>query len=184
MSTGKVAWAVATAVAFMAVGRDAHAFLDTGTLLTNAASATYMGGGQATQVTYSATAKILVANPAVMMWKDCTPTYVGTAGGYVTCVITYSNGGANTAFNVVITDRLPYNGAWVDCTAANQSNYLTGAATSATLYYSIGNPYGPWTQGCPPAGITAQAPGVFLHWVATPLGIGRSGVITFVLNVY
>jgi hypothetical protein len=67
--SSKVARSAVVALALVAgAGGNALAFLETGTLLTNAASATYMGGGQGTQVTYSATAKILVANPAVFMW--------------------------------------------------------------------------------------------------------------------
>src|SRR5687767_7904104 len=76
------------------LGQPAFAFLDTGTLLTNSASATYSAGVQGTSVTYSATAKILVANPAVFVYKDVTPTYIAVAGGAVTYTICFSNGGA------------------------------------------------------------------------------------------
>ena len=55
--------AVLTAVL---VAGEAGAFLDTGTLLTNSASATYSAWNQASSISYSATAKILVANPAAL----------------------------------------------------------------------------------------------------------------------
>ena len=131
-----------TAAAAWLVAGNASAFLDTGTLLTNAASATYMGGGQGTSVTYSATAKILVANPAVYLWKDVTPTYMAVAGGQVTYTICFSNGGANTAFNVTIFDHLPqnttwtagYSAWWVDLTGTGRD--FSGAAPNGASGYS------------------------------------------------
>lgn len=157
------------------LGTPAMAFLDTGTLLTNSASATYMGGGQGTSVTYSATAKILVANPAVFLWKDCTPTVVSTVGGYITCVLSFSNGGANTAFNVTVNDKLP-NG--VGCAFMGLVSSWSGAG--APLASWSGNNT-TWGAGVPPVGQTS-ATSVFLRWIVPSLGIGVSGVITFVVS--
>ncbi len=148
----------------------------------NAASATYTGGGQGTSVTYSATAKILVANPQVFLWKQVAPTVVGSAGGLVTYTLCFSNGGANTAFNVTIVDRWPNNAYWVDCTAVNYSAWVGGGATIT----------GTWTTAvpgvnasalCPPSGYAGPATGMFFEWVVSPMGIGYSGCITFTLSL-
>jgi uncharacterized repeat protein (TIGR01451 family) len=163
-------------------GGNALAFLETGTLLTNAASATYMGGGQGTQVTYSATAKILVANPAVFMWKDVNPTFVGTVGGWVTYIICFSNGGANTAFNLMMTDRVPYGSAGV--AIGVNSKWVVGSGATVAATYSIVGPTGPFTTAlASPAGLTSTAGGLWLHWVASRVDIGASGCITFEANI-
>ncbi len=178
--------ALAAAAAWLVAG-NASAFLDTGTLLTNAASATYMGGGQGTSVTYSATAKILVANPAVYLWKDVTPTYMAVAGGAnVTYTICFSNGGANTAFNVTIFDHLPQNTVWqtagysawyVDLT--NTGRDFSGTPPNGAAAFSAGAPP-PW--GALPADGTAVAAG-YLQWVVPSLGLGKSGCIVFVVKL-
>ncbi|MEK7767998.1 MAG: hypothetical protein AAB368_17335 [bacterium] len=162
--------------------REAAAFLQTGTLLTNSASATYSAGSQGTSVTYSATAKILIANPDVYLWKDANPTYVGTTGGIVTFLICFSNGGANTAFNVTITDALPPNTYWYDatCTAPNyvQTGNVTVAGTITRAYAQ--NIAGPWVVGCPPN----TSPMYFLRWTVSRIDIGKSECITFAASVY
>ncbi len=181
MRTGKlVRVSLATVALVVLGGGEAFAFLQSGTLLTNAASATYLGGGQTTSVTYSATAKILVANPAMFMWKDDTPTVVGTAGGTVTYLICFSNGGANTAFNVTIKDRLPNNTFWL---TLGYSAWVSGG-TIADSYGSTAN--GPWTDGPLDTTLTDMTPsgaGLFLQWVASPVGVGKSGCITFLLSI-
>lgn len=166
-------WALAAAAGLL--GTPAWAFLDTGTLLTNSASATYMGGGQGTSVTYSATAKILVANPAVFLWKDCTPTVVSTVGGFITCVLSFSNGGANTAFNVTVNDKLP-NGS--GCTFQGLVSSWSGVGVPAASWSANGTT---WAGGVPPVGQNSGT-SVFLRWIVPSLGIGVSGVITFVVS--
>ena len=167
--------ATALAAGASLLGSPAGAFLDTGTLLTNSASATYMGGGQGTSVTYSATAKILVANPAVFLWKDCNPTVVTTVGGFVTCVLSFSNGGANTAFNVTVNDRLPNgNGCWFQGVVSSWSG--AGAPAGSYSYNST-----TWAAGMPGVGVNS-ATGIWLRWIMPSLGIGVSGVITFVVS--
>jgi len=167
---------LALAAGLSLLGSEAAAFLDTGTLLTNSASATYMGGGQGTSVTYSATAKILVANPAVFLWKDCTPTVVTTIGGFVTCVLSFSNGGANTAFNVTINDKLPNGtGTWFVGLVSSWS----GAGVPVPSWSANGTT---WAGTVPPAGTQGPAAGMFLRWIVPSLGIGVSGVITFTVS--
>jgi len=186
--------AVVIAAAVMCAGK-AAAFLETGTLLTNAASATYLGGNQGTSVTYSATAKILVANPAVNIWKEDSPTYVQTVGGLVTFQICFSNGGANTAFNLHVFDRLPNNAFWMPTSYSGWYGNLSGIPTELNFYWctnaactfessgfwSGNDPDGPdlwtWDDGTAP---------VLLRWMTGPaqgLGVGASGCISFTLSI-
>ena len=173
--------------------RNAHAFLDTGTLLTNAASATYTGRSQGTSVTYSATAKILVANPAMFLWKKANgvdKTYVPTAGGIVTYSICFSNGGANTAFNFTITDRWPNNTYWAFAGSSDPSYgaWVGGAQAITASYTTVSLVAGPWqpvTAANPPAGSAAPPTGTatWIRWVIPMMGVGYSGCVTFALSV-
>jgi len=154
----------------------AAAFLDTGTLLTKAASATYMGGGQGTSVTYSATAKILVANPAIFLYKDVNPTYVSaSAGGTVTFSLCFSNGGANSAFNITINDHIPNNATYI--TAGYSAFYadISGSNGTPIATWATG-PAGPWTGGPPP---NMQTGNMYIHWVVPNLGVAKSGCIYY-----
>jgi len=192
--------------ALMVVGGKACAFLETGTLLTNAASATYLGGNQGTSVTYSATAKILVANPAVFMWKKggscdpnmqagATPTYIGVVGGVVQFRVCFSNGGANTAFNGQIVDRVPNDAEWI-----SGSGWFGKLNGSPTTFLAVGGvrhchdntctpSAGPWASDYPTAGdATPTALGgvnLFVRWMtgaSEGLGIGASGCVTYQVN--
>lgn len=186
---------VLAAMAVLAAG-EAGAFLDTGTLLTNAASATYAAGTpgsyQQSSISYSATAKILVANPAVYLWKDIDgPTCVtASAGGQIVFSICFSNGGSNSAFNVTVKDRLPnatyfiglstYSSWWID---------LNGVGQTLTTYYGNLPAAGVWYPVRPavfPAGesMCPQATCPFLQWVVPTLGVGKSGCVRFTVSVY
>lgn len=179
MRTEKLFRVVLALAVLVVWGGPARAFLETGTLLTNAATATYMGGNQGTSVTYSATAKILVANPAMFLWKGVTPTVAGTSGGFVTYVICFSNGGANTAWNVTITDRMPNNTFWQAVNSAWVSN-----STLTTTHNLSDPPVNPWAANEPPLNTYSDDINpVFLRWVAGSVGVGRSGCITFTLSV-
>lgn len=179
---------VLAAVLSLVVSGSAHAFLDTGTLLTNAASATYMGGGQGTSVTYSATAKILVANPALFLWKDVNPTYLCTTGGTVTYKICFSNGGANTAFNVVIKDRLPLN-SWALAGSGSAEWYQPIAGGYATIPAGntawSSNGGASWATGAAlaPYGTNMGGGTGFYQWVVPDMGIQKSGCIIFLISI-
>ncbi|MEK7477639.1 MAG: hypothetical protein AAB152_18625 [Candidatus Coatesbacteria bacterium] len=166
---------VIAALAFVFGAGRAGAFLETGTLLTNAASATYSGGGQGASVSFSATMKVLLANPSLFLWKATTPTIVTSVGGYVTNTISFSNGGANTAFIVTINDKLP-NGA--GCWFMQQVDAWSGSGVPAASW--SGNNTS-WAAGAPPVGQTS-ATSIFLRWIVPSLGVGVSGVITFVVS--
>ena len=172
---------------------NAWSFLDTGTLLTNAASATYTGGSQGTSVTYSATAKILVANPAMFLWKSASPTVVAASapgGGIVTYSICFSNGGANTAFNFTITDRWPNNAFWQFAGSSDPSYgaWVGGAQTITATYTTVSLAAGPWlpvTAANPPVGTATPPTGtaVWIRWVIPMMGVGYSGCVQFALSI-
>ncbi len=163
-------------VAMLAGGR-AWGFLDTGTLLTNAASATYMAGSQGTSVTYSATAKILIANPAIYVWKEVTPTYAATlTATVVRFTICFSNGGANSAFNMLIFDHLPPNVYIGSCAAADYSGYAVGTTLQGMYGSSIN---GPWTNFTPPGTCPTATNALWLRWQVGMMGIGTTGCISF-----
>jgi uncharacterized repeat protein (TIGR01451 family) len=172
--------AVVAAVLAGGLGAKAHAFLDTGTLLTNSASATYSAGAQGSSVTYSATAKILVANPAVFLWKDGTPTQVtASAGGTVDFSICFSNGGANTAFNLTITDKLPNNTYWWGNYSMWYSDLTSTVQTGVIAYYATAGANGPWFPN-PPMG---QPQPLWIQWVIPNQGVGKSGCVRFTISV-
>lgn len=172
---------------------EAAAFLNSGTLLTNAATATYTAGGAGGGVTFSAMMRVLVANPALFAWKSCTPSVVSSMGGLVTCTLCFSNGGANTAFNVTLNDKLPNgSGMWWrgyaavtdpgGCAPVGTTGFWVGAGASKWDSYSM-NGGASWTAGAPATGQQAPAGGLMLRWRVNSLGIGVSGAITFLMSV-
>ena len=181
--------AFAAAVGLIAGG--GGAFLDTGALLTNSASATYAAGTpgayQQSSISYSATAKILVANPAVFLWKDIDgPTCVTqSVGGTIVFSICFSNGGSNSAFNIVVKDKLPNNTYWIGL-ATYSSWYINLAGTGSTLTTLYGPTYagGTWYTVGAAQNMCPQATCPFLQWVVPNLGVGRSGCVSFMVSVY
>ncbi len=173
--------AVVAAGAILMIAGQAQAFLDTGTLLTNSASAVYEApAGTNNSVSYSATAKILVANPAVYLWKEATPTQVtASAGGLVTFKICFSNGGANTAFKLTITDKLPNNTYWWNSHTSWYTNLSGSAVTTMQPYYSPTSVNGPWYNPVP----MGLGQPLFMQWVVPEMGVGMSGCITFTVSV-
>jgi len=161
-------------------GGNALAFMDTGTIITHSAMATFMAGGQASQATYSSTSRILIANPSLFIWKQSTPTNIGTAGGWATYVICFSNGGFNTAYNLLLTDRVPYGSSGV--AIGTNGSWVAGGTVTGT--YSTIGANGPFvTPLIPAGGITSTVGGLWLHWVVTQVGIGASGCINFAANI-
>lgn len=157
-------------------------------------SATMTTGSQPASVTYSATARVLLVNPLVHIWKENAPTYVMAMGGLVTFLISFSNAGSNSAFNVNILDRLPNNSFWLPASYSGWYRDLGGAATPLTFHYCAGAGCtansGPWVgpdPDGPPAGTwdNGTTP-VYLRWVTGQgqgLGPGTSGCIMFTLSI-
>lgn len=180
------AFCAATLAFLLAAGQNAYAWLETGTLLTNSASATYKAGDQPTSVSYSATAKILISNPKVFLYKDVNPTYVSAAGGggLVTFSLCFSNGGANTAYNVTITDVLPNNCYWMS-TGCTDTYYDAWQSVGAepTISYTTDN-WGTTFPGCPPFDWGVSTWDFYqIRWVVDVLDIGESGCIWYVVRI-
>lgn len=154
--------------------REAGAFLQTGTLLTSMASATFQNWGLGTSVTYSATSKLIVQNPSINVSKDATPTTVAAAtGGLITYTISFSNGGFSTAFYVTLNDALPNSdGVWFQGIVSKWSSVGLPAGSWSTNGVA-------WWPGEPPTG--QQGP-VRLRWIVPSLSIGASGIITYVVS--
>ena len=180
------------AAAVLLAAGEAGAFLDTGTLLTNSASATYAAGTpgnyQQSSISYSATAKILVANPAVFLWKDIDgPTCVtASAGGTIAFSICFSNGGANSAFNITVKDKLPNNTYWLSASYTSWWIGLNGVAGAPlSAFYSTGSSNGPWfgPMGAP-QNMCPAATCSFLQWVIPALGVGMSGCVQFTVSLW
>jgi len=173
-------------MAGMLMAGESAAFLNTGTLLTNSASATYSAGGQGSSISYSATAKILVANPAVFLWKDINgPTCVtASAGGTIVFSICFSNGGANSAFNITVKDKLPNNTYWIGL--ATYSSWwidLTGTGQQLTTFYGQSSSGGTWYPVGAGQNMCPVATCPFLQWVVPSLGVGKSGCVEFMVSV-
>lgn len=185
---------VAAFLAITAAG-NAGAYLRTGTLLTNSASITYSVGSQGASVTYSATARVLVANPGIDLWKRNNPTFVSaSAGGVLTFTICFSNWGDSTAFNVSITDRLPLNAYWstppASCGAGpgyfNGTTYAKmGTVPTAFITFAWATALaGPWTAGCPSSQPMGGSSQYFLRWTIARLDVGRSACLSFTVSLW
>jgi hypothetical protein len=159
----------------LAAGQNAYAWLETGTLLTNSASATYKAGDQATSVSYSATAKILVSNPKVFLFKDVNPTYVSAAGG-----------GGLVTFTLCFSDVLPKNRYWMStgCIDTYYDAWQVDGPEPA-ISYTEDNWNTP-VEGCPPPN-WPDPPGTDIgdeiRWVIDVLDIGESGCIWYVVRI-
>ncbi|MEK7474010.1 MAG: hypothetical protein AAB152_00110 [Candidatus Coatesbacteria bacterium] len=175
MTIKRYATMILLATALLAAG-GAYAWLETGTLLTNAASATYQNYGGQSTVTYSATMRVVVMNPYLFVWKDCTPTYVTTIGGYVTYTLSFSNGGANSAFNVTLNDIMP-NGSGVWWIGYAGHGAWSGTGVPAPSWSANGTTWAPGTPG-----FGQQGP-LSLRWIVPSLPAGASGIVTYVVSL-
>src|SRR6266496_3327318 len=105
----------------MVTPRVSHAMAADGALITNVVSATFGGSGGPTimyTVSYNATSNVLISCPIVSLAKVAIPTVQSVAG-----TVTFQIWVANTptpasTFNVVITDMLPDNMAYVGASQA------------------------------------------------------------------
>ena len=152
------------------------------------ASATMIQAGVGASVTYSATASVIVTNPGVLIRKSVSPSFLDVAGGNATYTIAFSNGGSNTAYSVTIFDHFPLNAVWqtagysawyVDGTGFGRD--FSGSPPSGSAGYSLVAPP-PWTAGTPANGMNVSS--AYMQWVVPSLAIGRSGMITFVFQVF
>jgi len=172
-------WVLATigCLSLVAGGRNASAATTDGTLITNVACGTYLSAsGMGFAISYCCTANVLVSNPCVALQKRATPT-VQSSGGVVTFeLIAINCSSSSSAFNVMVTDRLPDNMAYIP--SANPTWYGGPIAPINSLFKSPDNLN--WSSNWP---VAAQGAPYWLRWQLEFLGPGRSASISFQATV-
>jgi uncharacterized repeat protein (TIGR01451 family) len=158
----------------------AEALTADGTLLTNLAWATFrISAGTAQNITYGATANVVVATPSVQLRKTSSAT-LQVAGGLVTFCLSFSNASAWTsAVNVVVSDKIP---DWMKFSdpAANQSFANDPKGGVMTPAYATAGPGGPYLTGMPPSGQTGP---VYLKWTVNILGPHQSAYMCYTASI-
>jgi len=158
-----------------------------GTLITNVASATYASAQAAAYgVSFATTAFVMVVNPAIAVQKTSAPT-VACSGSTVTFCIWATNTSAMTsAFNVVVSDRMPDVFGYV---LGGQSLWATGTA-GATVTPGFSNVQGipqiycwPTTVNpmCNASGepLNGQGGPYYIRWAISVIGPGKSAMACF-----
>lgn len=172
-------WVLATigCLSLVAGGRTASAATTDGTLITNVACGTFLSSaGMGFAISYCCTATVLVSNPCVALQKRATPT-VQSSGGTVTFeLIAINCSNSSSAFNIMVTDRLPDNMAYV--TSANPAWYSGTGGPINSAFRSADNVS--WSGGWP---VLGQVTPYWLRWQLEFLGPGKSGGITFLATV-
>jgi len=179
-------WVLATigCLSLVAGGRSASAATTDGTLITNVACGTFLSAsGMGFAISYCCTANVIVANPCVALQKRATPT-VQSSGGVVTFeLIAINCSCSSSAFNIMVTDRLPDNMAYF-AGPVNAWNGTTGAPGPnpiSTGYKSPDNLPSSWTVTWPAA--AGQVAPYFLRWQLEFLGPCESSAISFQATV-
>jgi len=164
----------AIALCALLAGPGAWGATTDGSLLTNVVSATFSSnpaGAVLFTVSYSATVTVMVRNPAILLTKLSTPT-TQSAGGEITFRVWAANTSLySSAFDVVVTDRLPDNMEYV---GASFGSWTNGTGTWSPEYSNLYA--GPYTAGQPGNGQDAP---YYLRWTLNWLGPGKSGFIEF-----
>jgi len=175
-------WVFATigSLCLLAAGRGAWAATTDGTLITNAACGSFQSAsGMPFWISYCATATVIVSNPCVSLTKRANPT-VQSSGGTVTFDLAAINCSCTTSsFNIVITDRLPDNMAYVGGTTGLAPWY--GDAANSFWYYSNSQTYGGlYANNLPSVGVAAP---YFLRFSLNLLGPCKSAGVSFIATV-
>ena len=169
--------AVAFALVVTAVPRLGHAMAADGALITNNVTATYGGSGGISikyTVSYMATANVLISCPVVSLAKVAIPT-VQSAAGVVTFQIWVANTSMQaSAFNVVISDKLPDNVTFL----GPVTTWWNGTAPATTTSSSSNGTT--WPSSAPLAG---QGGPYYLRWTLNQLAPGRSGFFQYTVTV-
>ena len=152
-----------------------HATTTDGALITNIASASFQGAGNARGflVTYVATATVLVRNPVIMLSKVATPT-MQAPGGDVTFRACVRNMSLEvSAFNVTVTDAIP---AGFEFQLGGAFGASPGVWPNTWAITNANGVAGPWAAGWPAVG---QEAAWFMRWTIPVLGMNASGCIEF-----
>jgi len=177
-------WVLATigCLSLAAVGRPVSAATTDGTLITNVACGTFQSAsGMGFSISYCCTANVFVTNPCVALQKRATPT-VQSSGGVVTFELVAINCSCNSsAFNIMVTDRLPDNMAFYagPVNAWNGTTGAPGPTPISTPYKSPDN--ASWSANWPAA--AGQVAPYWLRWQLEFLGPCESSAISFQATV-
>jgi len=176
-------WVFATigCLGLMVAGRSALAATTDGTLITNAACGSFQSAqGMQFWISYCSTAWVIVSNPCVALNKRATPT-VQSSGGTVTFELVAINCSCTTSsFNIIITDRLPDNMAYVGLGTPHYTWYGL-PAPNPSWYQSSANTYaGPYGAALPGPG---QLPPYFLRFSLDWIGPCKSAAVAFIATV-
>ena len=119
---------------------------------------------------------VIVANPVAVLWKTASTT-VQAPGGTVTFCVSFDNqSDCASAFNVVITDKVPDNMTF-------KAIELFNEPWDGRIFPTWGNALaGPWTAGNPPTG---QGPigSLYLRWSVPMQGMWCSGIVCYTVTV-
>lgn len=164
-------------VALAALAGTASALTADGVLITNQAWGTYkITAGTGQNITYAATANVLVATPVIQLKKTTSAT-IQVAGGVVTFCLSFSNTSANaSAVNVVVADKLPDNMKFYDPSAVSFMNEPPDG--TMTWAYSFNNTA--WTTGAPPSG---QAGPLYMRWTTNVVGPHESAYMCYTVSI-
>ena len=126
------------------------------------------------KVSYGATAPVLICNPLVAYTKTATPTMSIPTGTVTFSLCIINNSSTTSAFNMVVSDKLPDNMSYV------QPSYGIWGGTATMTNAAV--MAGPWSLGEPPDG---QANPMYLRWTVEmiPPGPGRSACVDFAARV-
>jgi len=174
-------WAViAGCICLVMVGRRAWGMTTDGTLITNVASGSFQSaGGVPYWISYSVTATVLVSNPSVSLIKTATPTVQSSGGTVAFRLWVVNTSASSSAFNIIITDRLPDNMAYVG--PLNPAGWPSASVPLPTWTPSNCSVYaGPYNANMPGVG---QAAPYYLRFSLDFLGPNRSAYVEFIATV-
>lgn len=177
-------WVVLVLGLVMAAGGAVGMTAD-GALLTNMASGTYRSVDYSSyEVSYGATAVVLVVSPSVSIKKGSNVTNMCPGETVTFCIWAVNNSLLGSAFNVHVWDSVIPEGAYV----TGQTNWGGGGEITGGYYHKNGittkNSWGAkGTVSEPDAGTYAVSPAsnnpFFLKWKVDPLGPGKSAMFCF-----
>ena len=172
-----------TAGVFLLVGalvpHGAHALTADGAVMTNTAYATFSGiAGLSVgyRTTYNATERVLICNPIIHYSKVATPTMVIPTGTVVFTLCIINNSATTSAFNMVVSDKLPDNMSYA------APSLGTWPAPAPTMSWAAAMA-GPWTNGAEPP--NGQLNPFFMRWTFPLIGPGpgRSACVQYTARV-
>jgi hypothetical protein len=163
-------------------GGEAHGMTADGALLTNLATGTYRSVDYSSyEVSYGATALVLVVSPSISIKKSSNVTAMCSGETVTFCIWAVNNSALGSAFNVHVWDSVISEGAYV----TGQTNWAGGSGGTITIGYYHKN--GITTKNAwamePDAGTYTVAPAstspFFLKWKLDMLGPAKSAMFCF-----